>query len=74
MPLMGNGEGHTVLILTDAESRLIREQLDGQPGRTNSDAHREAAFASWNRGIQRGTERIQAEFDAEQRKRKEGKK
>lgn len=68
--LMGNGEGHTVLILTDAESRLIREQLDGNPGRTNSDAHRSAAFAAWNRGVQRGTEKVKAEFEAEQKARK----
>ncbi len=61
---------HTLLILTDAESRLIREQLNPQPGRTNSAEHQQQAFAAFNRGITRGTERLAAEFSEEQRKRK----
>jgi len=57
----------TLLILTDAESRLIREQLNPQPGRTNSAGHQQQAFAAFNRGIIRGTEKMAAEFAAAQK-------
>jgi hypothetical protein len=64
MPLLGNGEGHTVLILTDAESRLMRAVLNSAgPG----EAARVQAAQAFNAGIHRGTERIKAEFDAEQK-------
>lgn len=72
--LMGNGEGHTVLILTDAESRLIRRQLFPEPGATNSAGHGAEACDAFNRGIQRGTDRIATEFKAEQQARKESKR
>lgn len=49
---IGNGEGHTLLVLTDAESRLIRDLLLGFPEQ----------HAAFNRGIRRGTERMAAEF------------
>lgn len=68
--LLGNGSGLTALLLTDAESRLIRAQLDPQPGQTNSEQHQREALAAYNRGIQRATERIQAEFVEEQKARK----
>lgn len=57
--LMGNGEGHTVLILTDAESRLIRGLLGDLILFGHNDGER-----AFNRGIQRGTERLQAEAKA----------
>lgn len=67
--LMGDGEGHTVLILTDAESRLIREAFGhcGYP-------YDSEALAAYDRGVQRGTEKVKAEFEAEQKKRKEQRK
>ncbi len=58
---------HTLLILTDAESRIIREQLNPQPGRTNSAEHQQQAFAAFNRGITRGTEKMAAEFAERQK-------
>src|SRR5512146_232784 len=51
-------QGLTFLVLTDAESRLIREQLDPMPGRTNSAEHQAQALAAYNRGVRRGLERI----------------
>jgi hypothetical protein len=63
---MGNGEGHTCLILTDAESRLIREAFE--PSAVQDE--REEALDAFNRGIQRATDRIAAEFAAEQKARK----
>jgi len=60
---MGNGEGLTTLILTDSESRLIRELLAGAVNPKAPEG--EAAF---NRGIQRATEKIAAEFKLEQDK------
>jgi hypothetical protein len=62
-----SGEGNTFLVLTDAESRLIRAQLDPQPGQTNSAQHQQAALAAYNRGVVRGTARIKAEFDERQK-------
>lgn len=64
--LMGNGEGHTVAIFTDAESRLIREAL------STARLQCSEGTAALSRAIQRA--RIKAEFDAEQKKRKEAKK
>lgn len=64
MKHLGNGEGFTTLVLTDAESRLIRECLDNH----------DRALRAYNAGIQRGTDRIKAEFDTEQKARKEQKK
>jgi hypothetical protein len=66
---------HTLLILTDAESRLIREHLHNLEQFTNDPYSRCATelTAAFNRGIVRGTERMQAEFSEQQRKRKAGK-
>jgi hypothetical protein len=72
--LIGNGEGHTLIILTGAESMLLRDWLSAAPGQTMSDKHREAALAAFNRGIKRGTERVQAEFAAIQAEKKAGRK
>lgn len=67
--LMGNGEGNTTLILTDAESRLIRELLAPDDDILHAEGNGRG-LAAFNRGIQRGTDRIKAEFDAEQKARK----
>jgi hypothetical protein len=69
--LMGNGEGNTLLILTDAESRLIRTALEREE---KSDGSPSGPLCAFNRGVQRGTDRIKAEFDAEQKARKGTKK
>ena len=84
---MGNGEGFTTLILTDAESRLIRSVLEagereerrfdaqqGQASRADAMRGRPAimATAAYNAGIQRAMDRIKAEFEAEQKARKAG--
>lgn len=60
-----SGQGHTILVLTDAESRLLRATL------TNYEKERGRAAGvnaldAFSRGIQRGTERMAAEFKAEQ--------
>jgi hypothetical protein len=67
MGLLGDGEGHTCLILTDAESRLIRGQLAPEPGQTNSETHQREALAAFSRGIVRGTARVQEEFNERQK-------
>lgn len=61
--VMGQGEGFTTLILTDAESRLIRKVL-------TESADMNGAAEAFNRGIRRATERIAAEFKLEQEQRK----
>jgi hypothetical protein len=73
--IMGNGEGHTCLILTDAESRLIRRVLADAIAQADSltDGPVQATVA-YNRGIQRATDRIAAEFNDEMKRRKDGKK
>ena len=69
---MGNGEGFTTLILTDAESRLIRKVLFPEPGTTGFAALGHEACDAFNRGVQRATARIADEFAAEQKARKAG--
>ncbi len=64
--VMGDGEGHTTLVLTDAESRLVRNYLTTQEARLELEA--------FNRGVHRATARIKAEFDTEARRRKDTKK
>lgn len=76
--LLGKGEGRTVVILTDAESRLMRDQLESA---CVASALSEQARGRWkdtlaafNRGVARGTERIKGEFaelQAEQKAREE---
>jgi Arc/MetJ-type ribon-helix-helix transcriptional regulator len=61
---------HTLLILTDAESRVVRRALEllaqeSRAGLTREKA--EAPFQAFNRGITRGTERMAAEFAAAQK-------
>lgn len=75
MKHLGNGEGFTTLILTDAESRLIRKALDDHPDVAGplSSAPGCRAVQAFNAGIQRATDRIKAEFDQEQKRRKESK-
>jgi len=62
-----SGEGKTFLELTDAESRLIRAQLEPHSGQTNSEQHQQQALAAYNRGVVRGTARVKAEFDERQK-------
>lgn len=57
------GQGHTTLILTDAESRIIRKLLIELHDQT-SDGYGIDAF---NRGIARATERMQAEAKADRK-------
>lgn len=64
--LLGNGEGHTLLILTDSESRLIRAALE----RDAKSHGAELPTAAFNRGIQRGTEKLKADFAARQKAKK----
>jgi hypothetical protein len=68
---MGNGEGNTLLILTDDESRLIRAVLGSRgPG----DEARLQAEAALHRGIARGTAKLTEEFKAEQQRKKAAKR
>lgn len=60
--LLGNGEGHTLLILTDSESRLIRSVLAEDSG-----VRVVAAMTAFNRGVKRGTERLKADSAARQK-------
>ncbi len=60
------GRGHTLLVLTDAESRLVREALsNAQTGA----ARMCQAFAAYNAGIQRATERMAQQSKDEWKKR-----
>lgn len=68
--VMGNGEGFTTLILTDAESRILKSAIDRDHGSTGA----EIPLIAWCSGIRRATDRIKAEFDEEQKRRKDAKK
>lgn len=68
MKHIGNGEGHTLLILTDAESRLIRHALEnlvreGRVGVTREQLY--VPLKAFRDGIQRATERMAEESKAE---------
>lgn len=74
--LLGTGEGNTVVILTGEESQLLRSYLEQRseaeaifslPG---SPPIAPAVLKAFNRGIARGTERVKAEFDELQKRRK----
>lgn len=65
MKLIVNGEGHTVL--TDEESRAIRFILDSAEPRSTAAVSVRARMA-WQNGIQRATERMQAEAKAGRKK------
>lgn len=60
---MGNGEGHTVVVLTDAESRLLRELLCDLHDQTSDGS----GIDAFNRGIARGTAKLAEEFAAGQK-------
>ncbi len=64
--LMGNGEGHTLLILTDAESREFKADLEKAVGLVSP-----RVMAIFHAGVLRGTERLAAEFAAGQKAKKE---
>lgn len=67
------GKGHTLLILTDAESRLIRRELELEAEIAAGDPLRPIpaqALAAWRRGIQRGTDKMTEESKAEWKARK----
>lgn len=61
-----SGQGNTLVILTDAESRLIRLALIEHHDQTSEGE----PLDSFNRGIARGTARMAEEFKAEQRAKK----
>lgn len=68
-PLMGNGEGCTVAIFTDAESRFMREATDELAACGDN---RAALICA--RAVARGTAKLAEEFKAEQQRRKGMKK
>lgn len=59
MTLLGNGEGHTLLILTDAESREFKAALDEGAGLISPKLQH-----LWNVGVGRGTAKLAEEFNA----------
>lgn len=59
------GRGNTLLILTDAESRLIRRVLFPEPGTVPAAAMGLEACEAFNRGIARGTAKMAEESKAE---------
>ena len=65
MTLLGNGEGHTLLILTDAESREFKTALDEATGLVSP-----KLLHLWNVGVGRGTEKLAEEFAAGQKAKK----
>jgi hypothetical protein len=62
MGLIGNGEGMSLLILTDAESRLLRSVLDEVEACGDN-----RGIRAFNAGIARGTAKLQEEFAAMQK-------
>lgn len=74
MPLMGNGEGYTLLILTDAESRLLREVLEHNERILWPSDARKDALKAYRAGIARGTAKLAEEFKGEQARKKAAKK
>jgi hypothetical protein len=68
-PVLGSLGANTLVILTAAESQLLREALD--PVAMQDD--RDAALEAFNAGIQRGTAHLNAEFADLQRAKKQGK-
>lgn len=69
MSLIGNGEGNTLVILTDRESRLLRTFIHEVLLQSNSPVPR-AAMLAFDRGIMRGTAKLQQEFKDEQARKK----
>jgi hypothetical protein len=65
MGLIGNGEGMSLLILTDAESRLLRSVLDEVEACGDN-----RGIKVFNAGIARGTAKIQQEFKDTQARKK----
>lgn len=55
------GQGHTLLILTDAESRLLRGALTAY----STVGGGRQPLEAFNRGIQRGTEKMSEESKAD---------
>lgn len=56
------GQGNTLLILTDAESRLIRKVLDQL---VTERAEANQALGAYNNGVSRGTAKMTEESKAE---------
>lgn len=63
--------GLTMLLLTDAESRTLRKLLENSGDDANNGGQ---AYAAFNRGITRGTERMAADFKARADAKKAGKR
>lgn len=57
------GNGHTMLILMDAESRLIRRHLEASAEYFESE-HCRKLVSAWSSGVARATERMRAEEKA----------
>lgn len=74
MRITGNGEGLTVLLLTDAESRLIRKALaeavtlEDDFGDPDEKKIMPSAVAAYTAGVERATERMKAEEKAGRKK------
>ena len=65
------GQGNTLLILTDAESRLIRQTLTNWEKERGRTAPTEAnALDAFSRGIARGTTKMAEESKADWKARK----
>ncbi len=64
--VMGNGEGWTTIILTNAESLHLRTMIASLYDGKGAGAIQKVI----DRGIQRATDRIKAEFDQKQKRRK----
>lgn len=64
---IGTGDGSTLLVLTDAESRLIRKVLD-HPGLIVEPET--GPLQAYNRGITRGTALLAREFAEKQQAKK----
>lgn len=67
MSFTGSGEGNTLLILTDAESRLLRKVVTQMVTERDECQRAQAAYAA---GVSRGTARLQEEAKAAARARK----
>lgn len=72
MGFIGKGDGNTLVILTDAESRHLRKLLEFAAAPTFAQDWQQALL-NFNCGIARGTAKLQEEAAANQKAKREGK-